>query len=184
MATLGLRLWTVEEYYRMAEVGILTSQERVELLEGQIIVKSGSPACAAANAAAADYLWKMLCQKGFIRLKAPLRLNSYSEVEPDIAVVRFDPQRYNDRPPTPEDVFLVVEIADPSLEKYCFAKTYTYAKAGIADCWIVDAIKRQIHVFRQPGTEGYQQETVFDEYATASPLAFPDIKLHGHQLFP
>lgn len=185
MTQLDIRLWTVDEYHRMVAAGIISLEERVELIEGQIILKKAkSPPQTATNACTADYLGNMLLHKAFIRLQAPICLSLYSEPEPDVAVVRFDAQQYFQRSPTADDVFLVLDVADSYLQKDSFSTTSTYAKAGIADYWILDVSTRTIHVYRKPDAEAYQQKTVLDEEAIVSPLAFPEIKLHVNHLFP
>ena len=185
MTATDVRLWTIDEYYRMAEAGILSSDERVELLEGQIILMSAkNPPHAATNLCAADYLRNLLSGRALIRIQDPIRLNSYSEPEPDIAVVRIDPRLYLDHHPTPNEIFLVVEVADTTLERDRKQKALAYAKAQILDYWILDVNTQRVYIFREPGTEAYQQEIILDEDATLSLLAFPEIEVQLDQLFP
>ncbi|MGK7873326.1 MAG: Uma2 family endonuclease [Xenococcaceae cyanobacterium] len=185
MTTTGVRLWTVEEYHRMTEAGVLSPDERVELLEGQIIsMAAKNPPHAATNLCAANILNSLLARKALVRIQDPITISSISEPEPDLAVVRPDPQFYLDHHPTPEEIFLIVEIADTTLERDRTSKAPAYARARIPDYWVLDVNTRQVHVFRQPGAENYQQETILEEDATISLLAFPEIKIQIEQLFP
>lgn len=185
MTSTGVRLWTQDEYHRMTEAGILDPDERVELLEGQIIAMSAkNPPHSATNLCAADYLRNLLTGKALIRIQDPVDLNVYSEPEPDIAVVQIDPRRYVDHHPTPAEIFLLVEIADTTLERDRTSKAAAYAKAGIADYWILDVNTRQVRVFREIVAEAYQRETILNEEATLCMLAFPELEVQIDQLFP
>jgi Uma2 family endonuclease len=185
MITTDVRLWTVEEYHRMTEAGILNPNERVELLDGQILQMSAkNPPHAATNLCAADCLRNLLVGRALIRIQDPIILNSRSEPEPDIAVVQIDPRQYQDRHPSPAHIFLLIEIADTTLETDRKRKAPVYAVANIPEYWILDVNTRQVYVFRQPGEENYQQPTILDERETISMLAFPEIEVPIDQLFP
>ncbi|MEP0782499.1 Uma2 family endonuclease [Trichocoleus sp. DQ-A1] len=75
-------------------------------------------------------------------------------------------------------------MADSTLNRDCKLKARTYAKAGIADYWVLDVNTRRVYVFREPGKANYQQETILDGDAIFSPLAFPEIEVPVNQLFP
>ena len=185
MTVTDVRLWTVAEYRRMTETGILDPNERVELIDGQIISMSAkNPPHAATNLCAADYLRNLLAGLVLIRIQDPVTLSTNSEPEPDIAVVQIDPRLYRDFHPAPANIFLLIEIADTTLETDRKRKAPAYAKAGIADYWILDVNTRQVYVFREPGRENYRQETVFNEDDVLSMLAFPEIEVQISQLFP
>ncbi|HAA26424.1 MAG TPA: hypothetical protein DCE56_00515 [Cyanobacteria bacterium UBA8553] len=110
MTSTGVRLWTQDEYHRMTAAGILDPDERVELLEGQVIsMAAKNPPHSATNLCAADYLRNLLTGKALIRVQDPIDLSVYSEPEPDIAVVQIDPRRYVDHHPTPAEIFLLDE---------------------------------------------------------------------------
>jgi len=185
MTVTDLRLWTVDEYRRMTETGILNPDERVELIDGQIISMSAkNPPHAATNLCAADYLRSLLAGLALIRIQDPIALSYNSEPEPDIAVVQIDPRLYQDFHPAPDNIFLLIEIADTTLETDRRRKAPAYAKAGITDYWILDVNMRQVYVFREPGETNYRQETVFNEDEVLSMLAFPEIEVQISQLFP
>jgi Uma2 family endonuclease len=185
MTLTDVRLWTQEEYHRMIEAGILNPDERVELLEGQIILMSAkNPPHAATNLCAGDYLRNWLVGKALIRIQDPVNLNIYSEPEPDIAVVQIDPQFYVQRHPTATEIFLIVEVADTTLERDRMIKASVYAQAGIPDYWILNVNTQQVHVFRNIVAATYQTETIFNLEETISPLAFPELEIRIDQLFP
>lgn len=185
MTSTRLRSWTVDEYHRMIEAGILTNDDKVELIEGQIIQMSPQlPPRAATIQCASDYLRDLLSGKATIRVQSPITLPPNSEPEPDIAVVRIDSRRYVDRHPAPNEIFLLIEVARTSLDKDRITKALTYARAAICEYWILDVQQRQVYIFREPGTTTYQQEMVLNEDATISLVAFPDVNVFVNQLFP
>lgn len=185
MSTTGIRLWNVDEYHRMIETEILTTDDRVELLEGQIVEMSPQqPPHAATTQRAFNYLSSLLVSKAFLRMQLPITLPPNSEPEPDIAVVRIDSREYCDRHPTANDIFLIVEVADNTLNKDRKQKAHTYAKAKIADYWVLDVNARQVYVLREPGDTTYQQETILSGNDMLSMLAFPEIEVQVKQMFP
>lgn len=98
--------------------------------------------------------------------------------------MQIDPRRYVAHHPTPAEIFLLLEIADTTLERDCKQKAAIYGEAGIADYWILDVNARQVHVFREIVAGTYQRETVLNEEATLSLLAFPDLEVQIEQMFP
>ncbi len=183
--TLQLRLWTVEEYHRMAEAGIFGADERVELLEGKIIwmIAKGT-AHRSAVGRTDKLLQNRLANRAWISIQDPVKLNERSEPEPDVAVVKIDPLDYADHHPTPAEVYLIIEVADSSLKLDCETKSKAYSKAGIIDYWVLDVVSRQLHVFRQPTEDGYQSEEIFGSDRTISPLEFPDLQIGVFEMLP
>ncbi|MDJ0737286.1 MAG: Uma2 family endonuclease [Nostocaceae cyanobacterium] len=172
---IGIRLLTVADYHRMAEVGIFDPEERLELIAGQIIQMSAKgTAHSAATTRTAKLLNQQLGERVLVRLQEPIQLDNYSEPEPDIAVVMPNPLYYDDHHPTPDEVFFLIEIADTSLKYDTENKAKIYAKSGIQDYWVLDVSGRKLHVYRLPNSEGYQSEMIISEDVTISPLAFPD----------
>lgn len=184
MAQTKLRLWNVEDYHQMVAAGILTSGDRVELLEGQIIEMSPQlPPHASTTQRAAHYLDRLLEDVAYVRMQLPITLKPNSEPEPDIAVVRIDPKEYCDRHPSLDDIFLIIEVADSTLLSDRRQKALTYAKAGIQDYWILDVNTDQIYQFREPGATGYKQESILTKESPLIPLAFPTIPIAPDRLF-
>ena len=183
--TIQLRLWTVKEYHRMAEAGIFDEDERVELLEGKIIWMSAIGTAHRSAVGRTDYLIKNLLQnRAWVSIQDPIQLDNYSEPEPDIAVVKIDPLDYADHHPTPDEVYLVIEVADTTFKKDCETKGKAYAAAGIVDYWVLDVINRQLHAFREPSVNGYKSEVILEENESVSPLKFPDLKIDILEMLP
>lgn len=168
-----LAKWSVDDYHRMVKAGILRDR-RVELLVGEIIEMSPeTPIHYTTAKRGAKYLEELLSGKADIRFNGPITLSD-SEPEPDIAIVRLPESSYNDRHPTPQDIFWIVEIAKTSLKKDSDLKTAIYAKAGIREYWIVDLSNQQTIVFRNPHKGKYTEEYTIRE-GTILPIAFADI---------
>lgn len=178
------KLWTVDDYHRMIETGILTQSDCVELLEGQIIEMNPQlPPHAATTQRAFRYLDRLLETVAYVRMQLPITLKPKSEPESDITVVRIDANEYGDRHPTPDEISLIIEVADSTLLSDRQQKALIYAKARIADYWILDVNTQQVYVFREPTQEGYQQEMLPVANTVLTPAAFPDSKIPLNQLF-
>jgi Uma2 family endonuclease len=184
MALTKLRLWTIEDYHRMVEAGILITSDRVELLEGQIIeVIPQLPPHASTTQPVARYLDRLLESVAYVRMQLPITLYPNSEPEPDIAVVRIDPNEYCDRHPGSDDILLIIEVADSTLLSDRRKKALIYSRAGILDYWTLDVNTTQIYQFREPRATGYNQEVVLTRDSLLVPLAFPTIAIAPQQLF-
>lgn len=168
-----IRRFSVEEYYRMAETGILDPDERIELLAGQIIPMSPKGTAHEAAIARLDKILRTrLGEQVLLRFQSPIRLDPYSEPEPDIAVVVPDPLFYEHRHPIPQEIYLIIEVADINLERDTIFKTQLYAESGIRDYWVLDVSDRRVYVFREASETGYQSQAVLSETETLSPLEF------------
>jgi Uma2 family endonuclease len=179
------RHWlTVDDYYRMAEVGILDPEARVELIEGEIIdmAPPGSP-----HAATVTYLTQVFVRtlegKATVIAQNPVRLSKYSEPQPDLALVRWRDDFYRERHPQPDDVLLIVEIAASSLRFDRETKLPLYARHGIPEMWLVDLGGRRLSRYRAPQNGSY---TLVDEPGVQTPLeiaALSGVVVDVHRLF-
>ncbi|MEB3338705.1 MAG: Uma2 family endonuclease [Leptolyngbyaceae bacterium] len=177
--------FTVSEYHRMSEFGILAPSERTELLNGQIITMAAKgTAHSSATTLTKTLFERRLSNQATIRVQDPISLSTDSEPEPDITLAVLDPLAYSTHHPTASEVFLVIEIADSSLKYDLEIKAPTYSKAGILEYWVLDVIKRQLHVFRQPSQEGYQSQMILAETLEVTPLEFPDCAIAIRELLP
>ncbi len=180
-----LKKWSVEDYHRMIEFGILTPADQVELLEGVIVqLNPQRSPHAATTQCASDYLRQMLRGQVIVRVQLPITLPPDSEPEPDIAIVRLDPRKYFDRHPQPEDILLLAEVADSTLNEDRTRKAKLYAKANICEYWVIDVNKRQVLGFRQSDGDRYSQEFTLSENDSIGLSAFPEILILMSQLFP
>jgi len=172
------RRFTMEEYYRMAEVGILQPQDRVELIEGEIVLMSPIGLRHAASVVA--FTRRLILAAGdraALSPQNPVRVLGDTEPEPDIALLRPRADRYVRAPIGPRDVLLLVEVADTSYRYDRYVKLPLYARARVREVWIVDLEHDVIEVHRRPSRDRYTSFAQAGLGGTVSPGAFPDIVL-------
>jgi len=168
------RLFNVTEYYKMAEAGVFGYEERVELIEGQILDMYPR---------GARHIWTVVdltrifgrCDDVILSVFNPLRLDHKSEPMPDIALLRTDSPQ--DRHPAPEFTYLVIEVADESLDYDRTIKGPLYARAGIPEYWIVDINGERIEVYSEPSESGYRAMHIYVRGESLSPLFAPDLTM-------
>jgi Uma2 family endonuclease len=152
------RLFTADEYYRLADVGILRHGERVELLDGDIIEMTP---IGIRHAACVDRLLALLqprmAGRAILRVQNPIRLDSHSEPQPDLSILKARTDFYASGHPTPGDVLLVIEVADSSLQFDREIKVPLYARSGIPEVWLVDLEEARVDIFAQPADDGYRR---------------------------
>lgn len=182
------RRWTRAEYYRLGEAGFF-EDERVELLDGEIwtLPPQKTPHFSAIRLTA-DILEDVFGDGVELRQQAPMTLNDGTEPEPDVLVVPGSARDYEDHHPTPPEVLLLVEVSDSTLAKDRGKKAADYARASIADYWIVNLISRQLEVHRDPGPlpngHGYKLRRVLLEGEAIAPLLAPDRPVSVSDLLP
>jgi Uma2 family endonuclease len=168
--------FSVKDYYRMAETGVLRPDARVELLEGRIIDMSP---IGPFHGGIVNYLNQLFtaAAKGrwVISVQNPVRLDDHSEPQPDIMLLKPAKDFYRRRHPQPEDVFLLIEISDSTLETDQEEKIPAYGRAGIPEVWIVNLNELTVEVYREPNFTGYGSKTILPTGSQAAPNAFPDI---------
>ncbi len=154
---LSTRRFTVEDFHRMGEAGIFSEDDRVELVDGEIInmtpIGSRHAACVARLT---RLLSVSLGTTAIVWVQNPIRLDDRSEPQPDVAVLRARPDFYEHAHPGPQDVLLLIEVADISTEIDRGVKLPLFAKAGIGEVWLVDLVGGVVQVCRQPTPQGYQ----------------------------
>jgi Uma2 family endonuclease len=150
--------FNVDEYYRMAEVGLLSPDDRVELIEGEIIEMSpiGSTHAGTVDRSSA-FLNRKLGDTVIVRVQNPVRLNDFSEPQPDLALLKPRKDFYANSHPGPEDVLVVIEVADTSVAYDRNVKLPLYARAGIPEAWLMVLPKDVIEVHSQPKNGKYQK---------------------------
>lgn len=181
-----IRRWSVSEYHRMNELGILTTDERTELLAGHITLMAakGTPHVTALRLLTRLFDSSFADQNAFVSTQDPIQLDDFSEPEPDLAIVQGNILDYTDHHPFPGQVYLVVEVADSTLKQDCEVKDKLYAQAGITEYWVLDLPNRQLHVFRSPSVQGYTCHLILREPNQVSPLAFPGLILNLTDILP
>lgn len=181
---LHARLISVEEYDRMIEHGILTPDDKVELLNGVIIEKMPKGTKhASANDRATRLFYRLFGEKVIVRNQNPIWLSEISEPEPDIVLAKPDEKFYSERHPTPEDILLIVEVSDSTLGRDRFAKGLAYAKARIQQYIVLNIQDQSIEDYREPEADGYGSKQTFHKGESFSLVAFPETGIKVDDLF-
>ena len=159
----------------MAETGVLKPDARVELLDGKIIDMSPIGSFHAGTVKRFIRIFtKLARERWVISAQDPLHLDDHSEPEPDFMLLKPSTDDYTSRHPEPEDVFLLIEVADASLEYDREEKIPAYGCAGVSEVWFVNLRDQTIEVYREPHFTGYGSKTVLRAGDQASPQTFPD----------
>lgn len=158
MATLpATRRFNVHEYYQMAAAGILMEDDRVELIEGEIVEMAP---IGSRHAACVDRLTRLFSSQvgdaAIVHVQNPVRLDDHSEPEPDLALLKPRTDFYASAHPAPEDVLLLVEVADTSVGYDRSVKVPLYARAAIPVFWLVDLEREQVDVMQESTSDGYR----------------------------
>lgn len=172
------RPFTADEYERMAEAGILTEDDRVELIEGEIIEMSpiGHPHAGRVNRL--NQLFNSRAAGAYVvAVQNPVRLDDYSEPEPDVALLRPRRDFYSNAHPTPADVLLLIEVADTSYDYDRYVKLPLYARSGIAEVWLVDLSRGAVEVFTQPSGGEYQSSRTISPGESLAPRQIPQLNV-------
>lgn len=151
------RRFTTDEYHWMGRVGILTEDDRVELIDGEIIElppigDRHSASCSKLN----RFISVGVGEAAIVRVQDPIKIGPHSEPQPDVAVVSARADFYATGHPVPGDVLLIVEVADTSLGYDRGTKLPLYASAGIPEVWLVDLQGRHVEMHRDPSPERYR----------------------------
>ena len=175
----------VDDYDRMAEAGILGEDDRVELIDGELIDMAPIGQDHAATVTALTRALVLACgDRALVSPQNPVRLDRLNEPQPDFAVLRprADFYRAGNRP-SPDDVLLLIEVADSSVRFDRAVKLPMYSRAGIAEVWIIDLKRRVLDAYRGPAGDGYRQ-TATHQPGDTVPLALaPEIKVKLDQVF-
>ena len=188
-APLTLRRWKRIEYDRLVALGVFHG-EPIELIGGQLVVAEPQYPYHASAISAADYALRAVLPPGWIvRVQAPVSLDDESEPEPDLAVVAGRPADYREAPPARP--VLAVEVAESSLDFDRQQKSSLYARAGVADYWIVNLVDRVLEVYRDPEPDPsapygwrYRSITALAPPAVVAPLAFTSRRIAVADLLP
>ena len=173
----GKRLFTVDECLAMLEAGILCEDDRIELIDGELLVMAP---IGDNHDNTTDWL-NELCVLTFggrarVRVQGSIRLNNMSAPQPDIAILRRRPLS-DSRPYYPEDIFLVMEVANTSLRYDSGPKLARYAAAGIAEVWIVNLRDATVTAYTGLSDSAYTNIRIYQAGESISPQAFPDVSL-------
>ncbi len=177
------RRLTVDEYHRMGEAGILTEDDRVELIEGELVAMApiGSEHIATSNALN-RLLVLAVGDQGIVSVGNPVRLTRYSEPQPDFSVLK-PRDGYRTMLPRPEDTMLAVEVANTSLDYDRKVKLALYARSGIPEVWIVNLTAGEVEVYRSPVADSYTSVTRAGGSDTLTIEAIPGVLIQVARIF-
>ena len=172
------RLFTTREYHAMADAGILHEDDRVELIEGEILQMPpiGSDHAGGVNRLIALFT-SLLGNRAVVSVQNPVVLSDISEPQPDLVLLRFRDDFYSREHPTPADILLLVEVSDSSLKFDRDVKAGLYARHGVPEVWLQDVEHSALLVHRDPSPQGYRDVRIFRRGERLAPLAFPDLVL-------
>jgi Uma2 family endonuclease len=175
--TLRRRRFTLDEYHRMGEAGILGEDDRVELIEGVIVEMTPIGSRHAATVARIQHLFSTrLGDRAVVWSQNPLLLVRHqSELQPDVMLLAPRADFYASALPEPPAVRLLVEVADSSLLYDRRTKVPLYARAGVGEAWLVDLEANRVEIHRGPGSSSYRDVSVPRADERFSPVAFPDL---------
>jgi Uma2 family endonuclease len=185
-ADLGVkrRALTVEAYHRMGEVGIFAPGERVELIEGEVVEMApiGSRHSGLVNRVT-HLLVQAVGKRAVVSVQNPVRLSRSSEPQPDFAVLKPRADDYQSATPLPEDVLLIIEIAETSLQYDRELKAPLYAAHAIPELWVVDVTEKAFWTYRDPQAGGYARVEKTERPGKLRLAAAPDIEVDLSGLF-
>ncbi len=168
------RRFTVHDYHRMGEAGILHEDDRVELIEGELVEMT---AIGTRHFSCVNRLTRLLVMNvgddAIVSVQNPVRLNEYNEPQPDLAVIR--PRDYRESLPEPDDVLLLIEVSDTTLAYDRGVKLSLYARAGIREVWIVDLPNETIARYTSASADGYRHVDQMRRGQTLESTALPGL---------
>lgn len=155
-------LLSVDDYHRMGEIGIFDDKPRVELIDGDILVRSPiTPYHNSHVSKVSDYFHRVLSNQVIVWTQNSVRLDKFSEPEPDIALLRKKENYYQDAHPSPEDIHLLIEVAVETVKKDRTLKLQKYARSGIPEYWIIIPKEGITEIYRRPEGETYLEKNTF-----------------------
>ncbi len=175
---------TVADYHRIGKAGILSEDDRVELIEGEMVDMAPIGSEHAAVVKRLIRLFdRLIGEQAIVSAQDPVWLSTFSEPEPDIALLRYREDFFRHAHPRPDDVLLIVEVADTSSRYDREVKLPLYARHGILEVWIVDLENRCLHVFRDPAEGCYKQVQTIKRPGVMAPLQLPECGIDLSGLF-
>lgn len=177
--------FTVDEYYKMGETGIIGEDDRVELIGGEIVEMTPINVPHARCVGRLNKLFApLLADRGDVWVQNPIYIDEWSEPQPDIALLKpgyfLNPQQQH---PGPDDILLLIEVADSTLMTDRRRKVPLYAGAGVTEVWIVNIQKKVVEFFVDPAGGKYNRVGRVGLGHTVSPQTLPDVVLKVNDIF-
>jgi Uma2 family endonuclease len=169
--------FTVDEYHRMGQAGILPEDSRIELIAGDIVVREPVGAYHAGTVDRLNRLWtSRLGDQAIVRIQNPVQFREQdTELQPDVMLLRPRGDFYTTTHPVAADVLLLIEVADTTLRLDRRVKIPLYARVGIVEVWLVDLTTDQVERYLIPEGDRYRDITVVERRQRLTPLAFPEV---------
>lgn len=190
MSTATAKRFTIAEYHRLAELGFLNEDDRVELIKGEIIqMAAKGTSHSVCETRLERELFKLVGERATLRGQQPIVIPPDSEPEPDRAIVRNLSDDYLSAHPSPEDVLLLIDIADSTLKDDQEVKLPLYAEAGISNYWIFNLVENRLETYSEPyqdlqGKFGSRRNLIFLPNESVNLPCFPDLILDLSKVFP
>lgn len=180
---LARHLFTVADYHRMLESGVLNEDSQVELLNGEIIKMTPiGPRHAASVDRINDILKTKLGKQAIVRVQNPVQLDDFSEPQPDISLLKRRADFYAAGHPTAADVLVAIEVSDSSIDKDRTVKLPAYARASIYEVWLVDLYEDRVEVHSNPYNGTYQEVRIVQRGQKILSKAFPKLRLKANDV--
>ena len=177
--------FTVDEYHRMAEAGVFGEDDRMELVEGEIIEMAAICSRRAACVKRLNRLFQSaLGSQVIVGVQDPVALGEHTELAPDVALLRLRADDYAHAHPGPDDIVLVVEVGDTTAAWDAQHKLPLYAAAGVEEVWLVDLTAGAVEVCRRPDGRTYRERRAVARGDSVSPAAFPDVTIAVESVLP
>ena len=173
-----------DQFVRMAEEGIIAPSERVELIGGEIVAMSPVGDRHEATTSRLVEAFAGLLDRVVLRVQCSVRIGTHDLPEPDFVLARPRPDRYANGKPDPEDVLLVVEVAESSLLYDRDVKGALYAECGIPEYWILNLRENRLEVHRRAAEGGWEERLALGPEDSIAPLAFPHHEVAVDRLLP
>lgn len=178
------RRFTVTDYHKMIDAGIFQEEDRVELLDGEIHNMSPIDAVHAAHVnRLTRLLTRIIDEQAIVSIQNPMELNDHSEPQPDIALLRWRDDFYEEHHPTPEDALLLIEVANTTVTSDRKEKLPRYAAAGIPEVWIVNIKQRVIEQYTQPDGRVYVNRKIIRRGVILTTCLEPGLELPVDHIF-
>ena len=168
--------FTTDEYHKMGETGIFHEDDRVELVEGEIVEMTPIGTRHAETVTKLNMIFARHTTSRYdVSVQNPIVLGAHDEPQPDLALLRLDRNRA--RLPHPEDVLLVVEVSDTTLRYDRETKLPLYARSGVPEAWLVDLQNGIVELHSEPSPEGYKLVRKFDRTETVTSTTAPEVSI-------
>ncbi|MBP0018468.1 MAG: Uma2 family endonuclease [Cyanobacteria bacterium SBLK] len=182
-AQLLRKKFTVSEFCKMAETGIFSDEDNIELIEGEIVEMGKIGRRHAAYCDRLNDLFRdKFAKQVLLRVQSPIELNNLSQPQPDLALLRRREDYYESGHPQPHDIFLLVEVADTTIDSDREIKIPLYGKNGILETWLIDINAQCLEVYRDPSSQGYQSTQKLRRGQSIASLIFPTIAIEVNEI--